>query len=296
MSVSKKKELVNRKEDVPKTWLLEALNLSKNALYYAHDQEERVKEDERIRDKINIIQLVFPYYGYKRIAKQFKRDGIKVNKKRIYRIMGEYHLLQPRKRKFNHPQTTNSRHKLLIYTNETKLLGPVVPGRVWVSDVTYVWCLNRWIYVAIVMDQSSRKVVGWSISKSLSRRLCIEALNMALSSNKAPEFHHSDRGVQYCSHDYINILKENNITPSMADVGMSVDNPHAEAFNRSFKVEEVYLSYYESFAEAKESITRYILCYNTKRLHSSIGYMPSVEFEAHYYLMLSKRDDIGVSN
>jgi transposase InsO family protein len=209
--------------------------------------------------------------------------------------MGEYHLLQPRKRKFNHPQTTNSRHKLLVYTNEIKLLGSVVPGRVWVSDVTYVWCENKWIYVAIVMDQSSRKVVGWSVSKSLSRRLCIEALNMALSSNKAPEFHHSDRGVQYCSHDYINILKENNITPSMADVGMSVDNPHAEAFNRSFKVEEVYLNCYESFEEAKNSIARYILCYNTKRLHSSLGYMPPREFEAHYYLKLSKRDNIGVS-
>ena len=129
------------------------------------------------------------------------------------------------------------------------------------------------------MDQSSRKVVGWSVSKSLSRRLCIEALDMALSSDEAPEFHHSDRGVQYCSHDYITILKENNITPSMADVGMSVDNPHAEAFNRSFKVEEVYLNCYESFEEAENSIAQYILCYNTKRLHSSIGYMPPVEFE-----------------
>ena len=103
-----------------------------------------------------------------------------------------------------------------------------------------------------------------------------------LKTHQAPQYHHSDRGVQYCSYDYVNALKAHNITPSMADVGVSVDNPFAESFNRSLKVEEVYLNAYESLKEATASIATYITCYNTKRLHSSLGYVPPVTFEASF--------------
>jgi len=103
----------------------------------------------------------------------------------------------------------------------------------------------------------------------------------AQETHDAPQYHHSDRGVQYCSHDYINVLKANGVTPSMAAVGVSIDNPFAESFNRSLKVEEVYLNAYESLQEATASIATYITCYNTKRLHSSLGYQTPVEFEAH---------------
>jgi len=110
---------------------------------------------------------------------------------------------------------------------------------------------------------------------------------MALLNNFPPIYHHSDRGSQYCSTEYINILKANNIIPSMADVGLSIDNPHAESLNRSIKEEEVCYNYYESFIEAKESIAKYILVYNTERLHSSIGYISPVEYESNYYQTLS---------
>lgn len=210
--------------------------------------------------------------------------------------MGEYHLLQVRKSK-KVPRTTNSRHNLMVYANEVKCLGAVLPGWVWVADVTYVWVGKEWAYLALIMDQASKKVVGWAMSMSLHRELCIEAVNMALVNNPAPRYHHSDRGVQYCSHDYIDILKANGVTPSMADVGISVDNPYAESLNRSIKVEEVYLHAYESFEEARESIKKYVGVYNETRLHSSIGYMSPMQFEANYQLTcVSKKLELVVSN
>ena len=248
--------------------------MSKNGWYYK--SKEKIEPLET-KQKIEAVLIESPYYGYKRVTKQLKKNGNTFNHKRVYKIMGEYHLLQVRKsRKI--PKTTNSNHNLMIYTNEVKYLGQVIPGWVWVSDVTYVWIGDKWAYLALIMDQASKRIVGWAIRTSLHRSLCIEALEMALENHQAPKFHHSDRGVQYCSGDYIDILKANNITPSMADIGVSVDRPYRESLNRSIKVEEVYLNAYESFGEAKMSIQKYILGYNTKRLHSSLGYMCPAEY------------------
>lgn len=275
------------------SWLLEAVNLSKNGWY--HTPKEKSKPIE-VKSKIEAVLIESPYYGYKRVAKQLKKNGDMVNHKRVYKIMGEYHLLQTRKSR-KVPRTTNSNHNLMVYANEVKYLGTVIPGWVWVSDVTYVWIGNKWAYLALIMDQASKRIVGWAMGTSLHRDLCIEALEMALKDHIAPRFHHSDRGVQYCSGDYIEVLSANQITPSMADVGMSVDNPYAESLNRSIKVEEVYLHAYESFDEAKESIQKYIEVYNTKRLHSSLGYMSPAEYEANYQLAsFSKVDTLVVSN
>ncbi len=274
-------------------WLLSASGLSKNAWYHT----PRVKVVPlKEKEQIEAVLIESPYYGYKRVAKELKRIGSTINHKRVYKIMGEYHLLQVRKAK-KVPRTTNSKHNLLVYANEVKYLGLVVPGWVWVSDVTYVWIGDTWAYLALIMDQGSRRIVGWKLDLSLRRSLCIGALTMALKDNPAPRFHHSDRGVQYCSYDYIDILKEHHVTPSMAEVGLSVDNPYAESLNRSIKVEEVYLHAYESLAEAQSSIQKYIEVYNTKRLHSSLGYIPPAEYEANYQLAnLSKVDRLVVSN
>jgi len=267
--------------------------LSRNGWYH---QRKKEPDHTPLREKIEAVLTLSPYYGYKRVTKQLKLEGVNWNHKRVYKIMGEYHLLQVRKSK-KVPRTTNSRHNLMVYTNEIKYLGTVLPGWVWVSDVTYVWAGKGWAYLALVMDQASKKIVGWAMSTSLHRELCIEAINMGLADNVAPKYHHSDRGVQYCSHDYIDILKANDITPSMADVGISVDNPYAESLNRSIKVEEVYLHAYESFEEAKESIGKYIRVYNETRLHSSIGYMSPMQFEANYQLTcVSKIHEVVVSN
>jgi transposase InsO family protein len=273
-------------------WLLTASGLSKNAWYHKLQTKDEPLADKQ---KIEAVLIESPYYGYKRVTKQLQRSGTTINHKRVYKIMGEYHLLQVRRSK-KVPRTTNSKHNLLVYANEVKTLGHVIPGWVWVSDVTYVWVGDKWAYLALIMDQGSRQIVGWAMGQSLHRSLCIAALNMALLNHRAPRFHHSDRGVQYCSYDYVDILKGHRITPSMASVGMSVDNPYAESLNRSIKVEEVYLHAYESFAEAESSIQKYVEVYNTKRLHSSLGYLPPVEYEANYQLAnLSKVDTLVVS-
>lgn len=276
----------NHKTETPISWKLEAIGLSTNGFYHKKDEQKQA-EDQKVKQLVESVHLEFPYYGYKRVTKQLNKNNIIINHKKIYRIMGEYYLLQPKKRK-KAPKTTNSKHDYVIYTNEVKHLGLVIPGTVWVSDITYVWCGDRWGYVSIVIDQAMKKVVGWSMSTNITKELCIDAIKQALSTHEAPIFHHSDRGSQYCSYEYIGILKENKIIPSMADVGLSVDNPYAESFNRSLKVEEVYFNAYESFEEAKESIEKYITCYNTKRLHSSLGYVPPCEFEANYKLTVSK--------
>jgi putative transposase len=197
--------------------------------------------------------------------------------------MKECGLLQI-KRKRKAPQTTNSKHNLLVYENTVKTLELITIGLVWVSDITYIWIGDRWAYLALVMDQASKIIVGWHIDISMDRSLCIKALQKALLFKDPPTYHHSDRGVQYCSYDYIDILKSNKIIPSMASVGMSVDNPYAESLNRSIKVEEVYLNSYESLKEARCSIEKYVKVYNEKRLHSSLGYVSPLTFEANYKL------------
>jgi putative transposase len=216
---------------------LTALGLSKQAWYYQANEID----DGTVKEQIETVLIESPYYGYRRVTAELKNQGIIYNHKRILRIMGEYHLIQAPKKRAK-PRTTNSNHSLLVYPNAIADKVAIVPGHIWVADVTYVWIGNRWAYVAIVLDQGTRKVVGWSIGTSLHRQLCLDALSMALKTHTAPLYHHSDRGVQYCSHDYIKLLKDSDIIPSMAAVGVSVDNPFAESFNRSLKVEEVYLN------------------------------------------------------
>ena len=196
--------------------------------------------------------------------------------------MGEFYLIQPRKFRFK-PKTTNSNHQLTIYPNQIKDLGTVVPNHVWVSNIIYIAVNNTWCYLALIMDQGSRKIVGWAIQHSMQTELCLEALEMALKNNPTPAYHHSDRGSQYCSREYREVLKKNNIKLSMADVGMSVDNPFAESLNRSLKVEEVYRNDYEDIYSARLNIGKWIDKYNNTRLHSSLGYTSPVKYLVEYY-------------
>lgn len=268
------------------SWLLEASGLSRNAWYY---QKKALVVDEPIINEIKAVLTESPYYGYRRVTAELKRQGHTYNHKRIIRIMGESHLIQVRGKR-SVPKTTNSNHQYLVYANEIKLLTNLIPSTVWVSDITYIPVGTTWCYAAIVLDQCTRKVVGWSLASHMRTSLCIEALEMALASHLTPQFHHSDRGSQYCSHEYQKVLRVYKIRPSMADVGVSVDNPFAESFNRSLKVEEVYLNQYDNLSEARASIATYIACYNTTRLHSSLGYIPPAEFEANYYQLVVSRD------
>jgi len=299
--VSQRKALVTqylRKKQVAVSWLLQAVELSRNAWYY-QASEATSSTDAPIVEQIKAVLIESPYYGYRRVTAELRRQGelrskrgcpgVKdqtYNHKRILRIMGETLLIQPRRRR-TAPKTTNSNHNYTVYTNEIKYLDVLIPSTVWVADITYIPVGDKWCYAAIVLDQCTRKVVGWSLATHMRTSLCTEALTMALNNNQAPLFHHSDRGGQYCSHEYQRELEKRHIKPSMADVGLSVDNPFAESFNRSLKVEEVYLNTYENVFEARESIAEYIECYNTRRLHSSLGYVPPVEFEANYQMGVS---------
>jgi putative transposase len=284
VSPAKKRDLITtyrkKRHDTPITWLTKAIGLSKQGWYHV----QKPPPDTRVwKAKIEAVLEAHSYYGYLRVTKELQRQGEIVNHKRIYKIMGEYHLLQLRKKR-TPPQTTNSNHRFYVYTNEIKHLSQLTTGTVWVSDITYIPSAVGWLYLALIMDQHSRRIVGWALGTTMHRSLCISALRMALSQHAAPRYHHSDRGVQYCSHDYIEILKSHNVAPSMADVGVSVDNPHAESLNRSIKVEEVYRNEYLTFADALLGISTYITVYNTTRLHSSLGYLSPVQFEAQSLL------------
>ena len=286
--MSQRKALVTqylKKKQVAVSWLLQAVELSRNAWYYQALGATH-NSDSPIIEQIKEVLIESPYYGYRRVTAELRRQNQTYNHKRILRIMGEALLIQPRKRR-TAPKTTNSNHNYTVYTNEIKHLDILIPATVWVSDITYIPVGDKWCYAAIVLDQCTRKVVGWSLATHMRTSLCTEALTMALENNQAPLFHHSDRGGQYCSHEYQAVLKKHNIKPSMADVGLSVDNPFAESFNRSLKVEDVYLNSYENVSEARTSIAEYIECYNTRRLHSSLGYVPPVEFEANYQIEVS---------
>lgn len=270
------------KQKTKLSWLILAIGLSRNAWYYGGHKVDAPPTESTIVKEIEAVLIVSPYYGYRRVTAELKRQDKVYNHKRILRIMGENLLIQPRKKR-GVPKTTNSNHNYVVYTNEIKNLETLIPSTVWVADITYIPVGDKWCYAAIVLDQCTRKVVGWALASHMRTSLCIEALEMALASYTPPLFHHSDRGSQYCSYEYQALLKSCDIKPSMADTGVSVDNPFAESFNRSLKVEEVYLNAYEDLAEAKVSIQEYITCYNCKRLHSSLGYVPPVEFETNYY-------------
>lgn len=232
------------------------------------------------KNRIETILADFPYYGYIRVTEELKRRGCAVNKKRISRIMKETGLAQ--KRRKSGMKTTNSRHRLPVYPNLVKEISASRPKHIWVGDITYVRLAKGFCYVAALLDIFTRKVVGWSVELHMETSLVVAALKLALEGG-APEYHHSDRGGQYCSREYTDLLKENGVKISMADTGVSVDNPYAESFNRTLKVEEVYLADYETIDDARELMKRFIEeMYNKKRLHSSLGYKPPEEFEAEW--------------
>jgi len=183
------------------------------------------------------------------------------------------------KRRYYKPRTTDSRHKMRVFPNLIKVIVPCFPHHVWVGDITYVRLPGGFCYAAILLDLFTRKVVGYAVALSMDARLVHAALDMALLSGVS-RFHHSDRGGQYCEKEYVARLEKLGTKISMAETGVSVDNPFAESFNRTLKVEEVYLRDYQNLEEAKCSVGDFIeKIYNAKRLHSSLGYLPPIEFE-----------------
>jgi len=226
------------------------------------------------------IAFDFPRYGYRRITHELRRRGIAVNHKRVLRIMKENNLLV--KRKKSKPITTQSNHGLPKYPNLVKDLAITRTNQAWVADITYIWLVREFVYLAVIMDLFSRCCVGWALSRNPDSQLTLSALRMAITQrgDVAGCIHHSDQGVQYAAHDYVQRLMKAGIKPSMGEVGNSYENAFAESFIKTIKYEEVYMNEYETIADVQKNIKQFIEeVYNKKRLHSSIGYKPPMEFE-----------------
>ena len=260
----------------------EAVGLSRSTIWRQLRKPSTTRNEElELRSQIQTIALEMRTYGYRPITTELHRRGVKVNRKRVLRLLREDNLLCLRKRAF--VRTTDSRHNLTVYPNLTRNLVLSNINQLWVADITYIRLLRDFIYLAVLLDAFSRRCIGWAISRHIDTQLTLAALQMALHTRtiKPGLIHHSDQGVQYAATAYVALLQENKIEISMSRTGNPYDNAKAERFMRTLKYEEIYMNDYETLAEVRASIEHFIeAVYNRKRLHSAIGYRPPAQFEA----------------
>jgi putative transposase len=255
--------------------------VSRAGLYRFDPEREQPDDDLDLRDQIQRIALEFPCYGRPRMTAELKRRGWKVNHKRVARIMREDNLLCLRKKKFA-VVTTDSSHGLRVYPNLAGGMELTRLNQLWIADITYIRLEREFVYLAVVLDAYSRRVIGWALDRTLEADLAMAALKTALQrrSLSGELTHHSDRGVQYASGDYTGLLKDRGVRISMSRKGNPYDNAACESFMKTLKYEEVYRQEYRDLADAHASIERFLeKIYNGRRLHSALDYCPPAEFE-----------------
>jgi transposase InsO family protein len=264
-------------QEYPIATVCQVLNYSRSQVYY---KPQPSADETDIKEAILSLAGQHPTYGYRRMTAMLNRQGYVINHKRVARLMRELGLVG--KRPVKKKRTTNSNHEFQRYPNLVMNLEIDHPEQVWVGDITYIKLQQEFVYLAVLMDVSTRSIRGWHLARSMDQSLTIRALNQGLEKGVA-EIHHSDQGVQYAANEYVKLLQEHNVKISMAEVGQAWQNGYAERLMRTIKEEEVDLSEYQNFTEAYQQIEKFLEdVYMKKRIHSSLGYLTPSEYETKW--------------
>ena len=272
------------------------MGLSLSSLYYDPKvtRAEKEEEDANLRDAIELIRLEQPRLGYRPLLVHLKSKGMEIGERRLRRILKKFRLqIRPRKR---FVRTTQSDHGQPVYPNHIKNMTLNGINQVWAADITYIRITNGFVFLAVILDLYSRKVIGWQISKRIDAQLTLDALEMAIRRRRPPKqvIHHSDRGVQYLCEDYVAMLQQHDFIISCAERGNPYDNAFVESFMKTLKENEVYMWEYETYLDVCERVPHFIEeVYNAKRLHSALGYVTPEEFEKRIEMDYEKLNQIS---
>jgi transposase InsO family protein len=255
--------------------------VSRAGFYRSLQEKQPVEEEMEVRSTIQQIVLEHRRrYGYRRVTAELRRRGLLVNHKRVSRLMREDNLLAVQPRAF--VVTTDSKHEFEVYLNLASRIKLTGINQLWVADITYIRLQTEFVYLAVILDGFSRKVVGWALERTLATRLPKAALERAIAQRQPPPglVHHSDRGVQYASDEYVQVLQEHQMIPSMSRPANPYDNASCESFMKTLKREEIYANDYVDLNHLHANVEAFIeQYYNRCRLHSALGYRSPEEFE-----------------